>query len=432
MSTKKIFIGPNEIAGQYRNLALALRSHGVDCDYYTIYENKFSYGDDLGGDSIPALMRKINTYGKARGLLLRLLCICFFEILRIIFFIKCIFKYDIFLFSYGISLLRYNIDMPLLKLFKKRIISNLSHGSDMTPAYLDGALLNELGEMPSVASQVRMVKAQKRCISIIERYADLIIGSPLSSSYFSSKPFIDIIRIGRLCQAQHFNFPKKNSDNNKKIRIIHVPSHAQGKGTSFIRQVIEKLSNNYNDFEYFELSGLTNKEVLVELASADLLIDQVYSDLPLSGLGMEAFVCGVPVLISGYGLDDLKQRYPEEVFPPIFSCLPETLESSLEYLLLNRSFLVELGARSKEFTLSKWSPQLIVSRYKKLLYDDRIPNHWWHNPQDFLYLYGYGLSKASSAINIENILNKFGHDGLFLSNRPDLKEKFIKRAANYQ
>jgi glycosyltransferase involved in cell wall biosynthesis len=283
-----------------------------------------------------------------------------------------------------------------------------------------------------VAKQVRMMKAQKRCISTFEKYADLIIGSPLSSSYFSSKPFIDIIKIGRLCQAQHFNFPKVNLDKNKKIRIIHIPSHAPGKGTDFIRQVIKKISNRFDDFEYVELSGLTNKEVLIELASADLLIDQVYSDLPLSGLGMEAFFCGVPVLISGYGLNDLRKRYPREIFPPIVSCLPEDLGSCLENLLLDRSFLAELSIQSKEFVLSNWSPPQVVSRYKKLIFGEEIPNNWWHDPKDFLYLYGYGLSQASSALNIENILNKFGHDGLFLTNRLDLKEKFIKRAVSYK
>lgn len=432
MNCAKIFIGPNEIAGQYRNLTIALRSDGVDCDYYTFYENRFSYGTDLGSDSVPSLMRRINTFGKSRGFLFRILSIFIFEVLRIIFFLKCLVRYDIFLFGYGVSLLRYNLDIPLLKFFKKRVIANLSHGSDMTPAYLDGALLNEFGEMPSVVSQMRMVRAQKRCISIFEKYADLIIGSPLSSSYFASKPFIDIISIGRLCQAQYSNFSNRNLKKSKKIKIIHAPSHAPGKGTSIVRQVIEKISNDFDDFEYIELSGLTNKEVLVELASADLLIDQVYSDLPLSGLGMEAFVYGVPVLISGYGLNDLQKRYPKEVFPPIFSCLPENLGSSLEYLLLNRSFLAELGAQSKEFTLSRWSPPQVASRYKKLFFGDELPKHWWHNPQDFLYLYGYGLSKISSALNIEKVLTKYGQDGLFLSNRLDLKEKFIKRTSSYQ
>ncbi len=432
MNTKNIFIGPNEIAGQYRNLTIALRNDGVQCDYYTFYNNRFSYGGDLGDDSIPALMRKINTFGKARGFIFRVFSIFFFEVLRLIFFIKCLVKYDIFLFGYGVSLLRYNVDIPLLKFFKKRVVANLSHGSDMTPAYLDGALLNELGEMPSVTSQVRMVRAQKRYISIFEKYADLIIGSPLSSSYFSSKPFIDIISIGRLCQAQFFNFSNKSIKKSNKIKIIHIPSHAPGKGTDFIRRVIEKTSSHFDNFEYVELSGLPNEEILLELASADLLIDQVYSDLPLSGLGMEAFVCGVPVLISGYGLNDLKKKYPEEMFPPIHACLPENLESSLKYLLLNKSLLSELGVRSRKFTIEQWSPQLVVDRYKKLIFGDEIPKRWWHNPQDFLYLYGYGLSKKSSAHNIEKILKEYGRDGLFLTNRPDLREEFIKNASSYK
>lgn len=427
-----IFIGPVEIAGQYRNLSLALNNIKIKCEYYTFYYKKFNYGPDIGLSSIPSLMRKINFNGRSGNFLIRIFSIIIFEFLRVIFFIRAIFKYDVFIFGYGVSLLRFNIDLPILKFFNKRVIANMSHGSDMTPAYLDGALLNEFGEMPSVISQVRTIKSQKRCISIFEKYADLIIGSPLSSSYFSSKPYIDIISIGRLCQAQYFDFSKKNQKKSKKMKIMHIPSHAPGKGTAIVRQIIEKVSIYVDDFEYVELSGLTNEEVLIELASADLLIDQVYSDLPLSGLGMEAFVCGVPVLISGYGLNDLKKIYPKEIFPPIFCCLPEDLESSLKYLLLNRSYLAELGMQSKEFILSQWSPQQVASRYKKIIFGEEIPSDWWHNPQDFLYLHGYGLSKRSSALNIDKILKSYGRDGLFLSNRPDLREEFIKNASSYQ
>ena len=77
---------------------------------------------------------------------------------------------------------------------------------------------------------------------------------------------------------------------------------------------MKKIIVEYDFVEYVELSGLSNSDVLTRLAEADLLIDQAYSDLPLSGVGMEAFVLGIPVLLSGYGLLDLKSRYPLDVF----------------------------------------------------------------------------------------------------------------------
>ena len=60
----RIFIGPTEIAGQYRNLALAMLEEDVDCNYYTFYQHKFDYGADIGSSRIPKWMRKINTFGK--------------------------------------------------------------------------------------------------------------------------------------------------------------------------------------------------------------------------------------------------------------------------------------------------------------------------------------------------------------------------------
>ena len=71
----RIFIGPCEVAGQYRNLAISLRKQNIDCDYYSFYHHPFDYGSDLGSSKIPSWMRQINLYGKSGSLIKRILAV---------------------------------------------------------------------------------------------------------------------------------------------------------------------------------------------------------------------------------------------------------------------------------------------------------------------------------------------------------------------
>ncbi len=426
MHEVKVFIGPNEIAGQYRNLSLALIEMGVSCEYYTFYENKFNYGGDIGESIIPRIMREINLKGKKYNFI-RPVNIIIFELMRFVFFIRCLFKYDVFIFGFGISLLRSNLDLPILRILKKRIISNLSHGSDMTPAYLDGALMNENHRMPSIEKQYDLVKKQVKTIRRFEKYSNVIVGSPLSSSYLAKKEYLDVIKLGRLCQAQ---FAKQItvcdyiiSDN---IKIYHAPSHAPGKGTQIIRKLINKLIEENHKIEYIELQGVNNDEILRRIVNASILIDQVYSDLPLSGLGMEAMACGVPVLVSGYGLDEIKLKYEEKKFPPVIISNPDRLEDDLRLIINNKEKLNKISQDGIDFINKNWSINEVAKKYKKIIIGN-VDVAWMHRAESFAYVYGYGLSYKQLSENITAYIKLKGAGGLFLSHRKKLEEIIINK-----
>ena len=435
----RIFIGPSEIAGQYRNLALAMLEQDVDCNYYTFYQHEFNYGAEIGSSRIPEWMRKIHKFGKKGTVVRRILSLGLFEFLRVIFFASHFHKYDVFYFGFGVSLLRWNIDLPILRMFNKKIIANLSHGSDMTPKYLDGALMDADMTMPSTRKLVKSTFAMRKCIRRFERNADVIIGSPLSSSFLSHKPYIDIIRLGRTCQAQ--NQPSvdnlgiteiqpefgviKTKDTSEPLHFMHIPSHSPGKGTSVIREVMDKIVVEYPFVKYTELSGLSNKEVLSNLADADLLVDQVYSDLPLSGIGMEAFVMGVPVLLCGYGLSGLKSRYSSNIFPPTIISHPHELAERLRMLIEHPAALNEAKNNSTNFVETLWSKQEVVKRYLQLFTCSDFPVDWWHDPKSHIYLNGYGLSEQRVKGTLKDVLCAYGKNGLCLSHRPDLEKAIL-------
>lgn len=434
---KKVLIGPCEIAGQYRNIAILLFRNGVDCDYYTFYQHRFNYGGDIGKSKLPSLMRALNKKGKESFIFIRLLYLFLFEFLRLIFFIKALIKYDYFYFGFGLSLLRNNIDLPILYLFKKRVVMNLAHGSDMTPDYLDGALMNEEHRMPKINKSVRTTRKKRRKVKYLEKWSSCIIGSPLSSSLLANEPFIDIIKLGRVCQAQ-FNtgigkkISTKKSIENKVLsesnlfRIVHIPSHSPSKGTNDIRDIVMRLKANVAYIEYVELENLSNEEVLVELSNADLLIDQMYSDLPLSGLGMEALVLGTPVIVSGYGLKNIQDLYHQDFFPPSICCHPDELLDYLHKIIEpNFKILKENKTKVSNFFRGTWSLNSIASRYENLILGQNIPKFLIHNPSDFIYLHGYGLSEKNIKLQIEKVIDNFGLGGLSLSHRPELIDVFL-------
>ena len=154
---------------------------------------------------------------------------------------------------------------------------------------------------------------------------------------------------------------------------------------------MKKIIVEYDFVEYNELSGLSNSDVLTRLAEADLLIDQAYSDLPLSRVSMEAFVLGVPVLLSGYGLLDLKSisfgRVPNDHLSPI------TFSRQIRALINSPDGLEEIAERGKSFVETVWSKEGVSRKNITILTGNHVPLDWWHDPTTHLYLQGYGLKK---------------------------------------
>ena len=426
----RILIAPMEIAGQYRNLAIAIRSHGRDCDYYTFYSHPFNYGSDLGYCLIPRLMRSVHAYGKAGSFLKRCTSIAVFELLRAVFFLYALARYDAFVFGYGLSLLRRNQDLFLLKLFGKRVIANMSHGSDMTPDYLDGALLDKGGSMPAPAHLVASTRSKLKTIRRFEKHASIIIGSPLSSSYLAAQPFINIFAIGRVCQADANQKTVRSSQStiDRSIRLLHVPSHAPGKGTLEIESAISSLQKKGFQIQYKRLSGVPNSQVLAAIEECDLVVDQLYADLPMSGLACEAACLGKPSLLGGYELLDLRQVIPSNWFPPTCICEPLSLEDELQRLICEPTLLLAKGEELLRFVTTQWDPVAVSTRYLCLIDFQPIPDDWYFDPCSMSNCYGYGLSAERVKSSIRQILTCFGVSALCLEHRPTLEVSLCELA----
>lgn len=438
MKTKKIriYIGPIEIAGYYSNLARGFRALGYECDFITFYSHASLYG---GETTKPLIMRFASWLSKFRDKsqrhwVIHTILTIPIEVFRHIWALYAIFKYDVFVFAFGSSLTRGNKDLILLRWLNKIVISNLGHGSDARPPYIDGSYQLEGGEGPSVrqiySASIKLKDRQERH----EKYATIVIGAPNSTSHFSRRTrLLNAFAMGvpiDLSYVNPLNFPNGNVSMRitpQKVRILHCPSHHEAKGSRQIKVAIDNLKTRGHDIDFVLIHGKPFSEVVNEIQKCDFVVDQLYSDTPMAGFATEAAWFGKPAVVGGYDLENLRAFIPEGMWPPSKICHPDDIELAIEDLIQDKLERDRLGRESKVFVHEKWSANEIAGRYIRLIHGD-IPDEWWFNPKDVVYVYGCGQSVFRTKDNIRKLVKQYGVKSLLLSDRPDLEKAFLQLA----
>ena len=216
--------------------------------------------------------------------------------------------------------------------------------------------------------------------------------------------------------------------NSREIKILHAPSNLEAKGTLLIRKAINTLIDEGYDIKYTELTGVLNTEVLNKLRHVDLVIDELYSDTPMAVFASEAASFGVPVIVGGYGWQNLKRIYGDDL-PPAFTIEPEQLKAFLKLLLNHRKQIKEKGGLAKQYVTQKWNISVIANKFNKIICDD-IPEDWFFNPDEIDYIYGMGISKKRLKENLTLILNNNNIDVLCLQNNPLLEQSLLRFCQN--
>jgi len=422
----------HEIAGYYGQLAKGLREKGYAVTFVGGNAHPFAYerskeNQPLLADlyeRVSALHARTPRKKPFRKLLFiggsDLLKI----LLKILLFFWALMKHDVFIFGFGSSFFRWNLDLPLLRLFGKRVICNIAHGSDARPPYVNGAYLDTDGKHLDLHVLENLTKRIKKRCDFIGRHADLVLGAPLSC-HFIGAPFINLFRFGIPYSMRHIQ--ESSPKNERTLRILHSPSHPQAKGTPRIREAIDSLQRKGHNIQLVEVIGQPNNVVLQELANCDFVVDQVYSDTPMAGFATEAAWFGKPAVVGGYGWEILKKHIPRDMFPPSQICHPDALEEAIEQLVTDEAYRLELGKRARRFVEEKWSAQSVAEKYIRLI-DGDIPDEWLANPNDIVYLHGGGLPEEKVREITRNLILSKGVKALQLSHRPELERAFVEFA----
>ncbi len=424
----RIFIGPSEASGYYYNLYMGLKELGEDVSFIKLGSSKHGYKEGKVDAKIVrgcqfANMKWRNAKDNSKKITYLFWKGVFIALLPFVF-VWTLFNFDVFIFSGSRSFFNY-YELPLLKLLRKKTIK-LSLGSLTRPAFIDGTVIygSYVGTAPTINKLIKITKKQKRLVSRIDKYSYAILDHP-PQALFHERKFVSLTNIGIPYDVQSKPVLTSESNDTKKVRILHAPSYRSHKGTDSIRKVIEELTAEGKDIDYVEFSNVENHVILDEISKCDLVIDEMYSDAPMATLVVEAASLGKPTVVGGYFADYLDQHYKPNEIPPSVFVKPEKLKSALETLIEDKYLRQSIGLQAKDFVNKEMDRKVVAQKILAVI-NGVAPEEWYLDPYELDYIYGYGLSKEKIKSIVMEMVKVGGMKALQLYDKPKLEEIFIK------
>ncbi|GAA0880912.1 hypothetical protein GCM10009119_38820 [Algoriphagus jejuensis] len=400
-NSKRILVGFGEVAGYFANLYDGFVALNQNVGYINNINFTFEYNYDRSInhnflnkyiDFCKKYRNQPNSFRKFIYHLYSSLILLFVSI-----------RYDVFILGCNSTLLGY-WDYRILRFLNKKIIY-ISLGSDSRPPFLNGKYKddskNNRFDIDQVIAETRVVSEK---IKFFEKYVDIFINYP-QHAHFHSKSFINGMNIG--FPTRKVLIPDSPKKNGKAIKILHAPSRPNAKGTHFFRNLISELRIEGISIDFIELVNKTNQEVLSEIRRVDIVLDELYSDLPLGGLGTEAAMYGVPVVVGGYYADLVQEETNSGLIAPSMYLRPDLVKDGLRKLCLDSELRRKVGKDLLSFVSNQWRIDVVAQKYLDIIDDNYDPN-WLFDPKDLKYIHGWGLSTYELKSNLSSIVNHVG------------------------
>lgn len=260
-----------------------------------------------------------------------------------LFRIMCFFKYDLFHFYYGTSLLPNQMDLPFYKMFGKKVIMEYL-GNDIQ-GYQLSVEKYKWTNVSFMMSQEQGKIYDQRITNRYNREKKYIDKSLVCAPCYSEfAPKSEVLPLA--IDSDRFKFaPLPRFDG--QIRIMHAPTHRGFKGTDFIMQAIKRLKMEGYNIQFDLVENVTHDELLERYKLCHLFIDQIMGGW-YGTASIEAMAIGRPVVVSirpdYFEYIDFADRIPAIHADPdlIYEVLKITLENGIE-------FLMEKGKQSRQF-----------------------------------------------------------------------------------
>lgn len=407
---QRVFIGLQEISGYYSGLESGLNDIGVAARFINIHPHPFGYAQTqdnpaFARQAVKAVLRhrEANRLGRqywAFWYLLNVTGLLFWSLSR----------FDAYIFAWGQTFLPVNLDLLLLRALRKRVIVNVGHGSEARPPYM-----SYLHEDIKAEELNRRTRDMSRRLRRLERWATYLIGLPTTAQLLRND-FINFYALGLpIEQNTHHStlnsVDRKQRSSRETIRLLHVPSKPQVKGSAHIRVAVEKLRESRPEIEYLELTDVPHDEVMRALEDCDIVIDQLWSDIPMAVVGVEAALRAKPSVIGGYAWGFWDSILPLASMPPAVRFEPEELMATLEICVNDIHRMRQLGLEAYRFVSENWSTQNVARRFERLIIGE-IPLEWLFVSEKVQYAYGGGLSKEKLFEQVLLLVENFGWNSL--------------------
>lgn len=320
----------SNVAGQGTFSVKGLKNLGLEAKLVLWRTNKFGYDYDvtlnIGKNKLlyPWYAFKMFTYG-----------------------IYAMFYFDVFHFHFGYSLFPFNLDLPILKKFKKKFFMEF-HGSDIRyQLYRKQSDGWRDWKMPESNARI------KKQIKKIFYYTDTIIlhDEELRKHLVGYRGNVVYVPLRVDVSKFEPNYPSVNC---KKPVVVHAPTNREAKGSKYIIQAVEELKKEY-EFEFLLVENKTQSEAFEEYKKADIIIDQLRAGT-YGVFAIEAMALGKPVI--SYISKNMIEQFPEEL--PIISASIDTIKERLEELLRDAELRNSLGMRGREYAENYHNYEIIA------------------------------------------------------------------------
>jgi len=330
----KVFIGPHVIGNIGSVLASALRERGIKVTHAI---NRITSIRAESGMEYDILLNLPGPDFRGLNKLRQIFKYLYYSL-------KFFLQHNTFIFMYGESLIPYNLDLPILKLFRKKTVmwfvgSDIRHYESLAAAAKKAGIKHYMSQERLRRQRKAGPKALKRKLRMIhrvEKYVDYILSGPAYSQLLTRK-YATIYAPQDICNIRYNNIP------NSRPIVVHAPSNSEIKGTPYILEAIEQLKKEGYDFEFYLFKNTSNTEVREMLSKADIAIDQLFA----FGAGMfalEAMAAGCAVL--GGNVPEFSGFPPE--LPTIYTH-PDNIYQNLKMLLENPELRRELGEKGRKY-----------------------------------------------------------------------------------
>lgn len=314
------------MAGQATTISKYLRGLGIKSDVLVFNRHPFGYKHDISLD-----------LDEHKYAIIKLLLLASN-------FIKCFKNYDVFHFHFGRSLLPRRADLPILKLFRRKVIMHY-WGSEIRQRDISSNYIySNIEELESVYS-TESDEDIRRKIKFIRRYTDItIVGDyslkPYLEPYFPEGTDIKVVKQAiDLVECSYVGANKRGD----RVKIVHAPSNRQVKGTRYVIGAIERLKEEGHNIDFVLLEKMNNREVRKHCQDADIVVDQ----LLIESYGIFAIECmalGKPVLCR---IDEhFVKCYPGL---PIVNTDPDNIYQNLKMLIEDPGLRANLGLEGRSF-----------------------------------------------------------------------------------
>ena len=287
-------------------------------------------------------------------------------------------KFDVYHLYFGLTYLRLGWRVPIigqleirfLKSIGKRVfmtyqgcdcrLRKLAQNNEHSPCVANGCDVPWCGEKAD--------KLRRRSSFMLSKYIDrsFVLNPDLLANAPNSEflPYCNIDTTLKEANTYRTNVPPI---------VVHGPTNRAIKGTEFVLHASKKLMNSH-PHKLLLLAGIPRHELIENLSTADILIDQLRLGW-YGGLAVEGMSAGIPVV--AYLEDRQLERIPSKMRDemPIASATPDTLGSVLADLLQDAPKRLELSEASRKFA-HRWHNPLAIAEAMLTLYAEPMASFW--------------------------------------------------------